>query len=95
MFILPKILCIPQRKWSDLICRRNLSGNCRCGYGCGRAQVYFGAWMTGTALEVTGSGADQHFVLADDTLAASPADAAVRVHDDGSGLHEGVDDAFF
>ena len=27
MFILPKILCIPQRKWSDLICRRNLSGN--------------------------------------------------------------------
>ena len=51
--------------------------------------------MTGTALEVTGSSADQHFVLADDTLAASPADAAVRVHDDGSGLHEGVDDAFF
>ena len=51
--------------------------------------------MTGTSLEVTGSSADQHFVLADDTLAASPADAAVRVHDDGSGLHEGVEDAYF
>ena len=51
--------------------------------------------MTGTALEVTGSGADQHFVLADDTLAASPADASVRVHHNGSCLHEGIDDTLF
>ena len=51
--------------------------------------------MTGTALEVTGSGADQHFVLADDTLAASPADTAVGVHNNGSGFHEDLEQPFF
>ena len=51
--------------------------------------------MTGTSLEVTGSSADQHFVLTDNTLAASPADAAVRVHHNSSCLHEGIDDTLF
>ena len=51
--------------------------------------------MARTSLEVSGSGADQHFIFTDDTLAASPADAAVRVHDDGSGLHEDIDQSLF
>ena len=51
--------------------------------------------MTGTSLKVSGSGADQHFIFADDTLTASPADTAVGVHDDGSGFHEDIDQTFF
>ena len=50
--------------------------------------------MTGTALEVSGSGADQHVVLADDTLAASPADAAIRIHYNCTCLHENVKKSF-
>ena len=51
--------------------------------------------MARTSLEVSGSGADQHFIFTDDTLTASPADAAVGVHDDGSGFHEDLQKTFF
>ena len=50
--------------------------------------------MTCAALEVSRTGADQDFILADNALAAAPADAAVRVHDNGAALHENLDEAF-
>ena len=50
--------------------------------------------MTCAALEVSRTGADQDFVLADHTLAAAPAYAAVRVHDDRAALNKGVDQPF-
>ena len=50
--------------------------------------------MTCAALKVSRTGADQDFVLADHTLAAAPAYAAVRVHNNCSSFHKGVDQAF-
>ena len=50
--------------------------------------------MTCAALEVSRTGADQDFVLADHTLAAAPAYAAVRVHNNCTGFHKDVDQAF-
>lgn len=41
--------------------------------------------MTGSSFEITGSGTDEGLSFTDDALTASPADAAVGVHDDGSG----------
>ena len=49
--------------------------------------------MSGASLEVTGTGTDQHLILADDALAAAPADTAVRVHDNGAALHKDLDEA--
>ena len=49
--------------------------------------------MSGASLEVTGTGTDQHLILANDTLTAAPADTAVRVHDNGAALHEDLDEA--
>ena len=51
--------------------------------------------MAGAAFKVAGTGADEDFTLADDALAAAPAYAAVGVHDNGAGFHEGVQNAFF
>ena len=48
--------------------------------------------MSGTSLEVTCSGTDQNFILTDNALAASPADTAVRVHDNGACLHKDVNE---
>ena len=39
--------------------------------------------MTGSSFEITGSGTDEGLSFTDDALTASPADAAVGVHDDG------------
>ena len=50
--------------------------------------------MSGTSLEVSGSGADQGLACANDALAAAPADTAVRVHHDSSCLHKGLDNSF-
>ena len=51
--------------------------------------------MAGTPLEVACTCADQYFILTDDALTASPADAAVRVHDNGTGIHKDIDQTFF
>ena len=51
--------------------------------------------MTCAALEVSRTGADQDFVLADHALAASPAYTTVRVHHDRTCIHEDVDQSFF
>ena len=50
--------------------------------------------MTCAALEVSCTGADQDFIFADNALAAAPAYAAVRVHNNCAGFHEGVDQTF-
>lgn len=50
--------------------------------------------MACAALEVSCTGADQDFILADNALAAAPAYAAVRVHNNCAGFHEGVDQTF-
>ena len=50
--------------------------------------------MTGSSFEITGSGTDEGLSFTDDTLTASPADAAVGVHDDGSGFHEDLQKTF-
>ena len=51
--------------------------------------------MTCTSLEITGSCADQDLILADNTLAASPAYTAVRVHNNRASFHEDIDQTFF
>ena len=50
--------------------------------------------MSGTSLEVSCTGADQDLIFPDHALAASPADAAVGIHDDGAALHEDVNQTF-
>ena len=50
--------------------------------------------MTCAALEVSCTGTDQDLIFTDDALAASPAYAAVRVHDDRAALNKGVDQPF-
>ena len=50
--------------------------------------------MTCAALEVSRTGADQDFVLTDHALTASPAYAAVRVHNNCTGFHKDVDQTF-
>ena len=47
--------------------------------------------MTGASLKVSCSGADEDFIFSDNPLTASPAYAAVGVHDNGPGFHENVD----
>ena len=51
--------------------------------------------MSCTSFEVTRSCTDQDFVFTDNTLAASPAYTAVRVHNDRTCFHENVDQAIF
>ena len=51
--------------------------------------------MTGSSFEITGSGTDEGLSFTDDALTASPADAAVGVHDDGSGFHKDLQKTFF
>ena len=46
-------------------------------------------------LEITGAGTDQSLSFSDDALAASPADTAVGVHNNGSGFHEDLEQPFF
>ena len=50
--------------------------------------------MSRAALEVPGARTDQRLALSDHALAGAPADGAVRVHDDGSGIHENIQEAF-
>ena len=50
--------------------------------------------MSCTALEVSGTCTDQDFIFTNYTLTASPAYAAVRVHDDRAALNKGVDQPF-
>ena len=51
--------------------------------------------MTGSSFEITGSGTDEGLSFTDDALTASTVDAAVRVHDNGTGIHKDIDQTFF
>ena len=51
--------------------------------------------MSCTSLKISGTCADERLTLADDALTASPADAAVGIHDDGAGLHKDLKKPFF
>ena len=51
--------------------------------------------MSGTPFEVTCTCTDENFILTDNTLAAAPADPAVWIHDNGTGIHKDINQALF
>ena len=77
------------------VCCCDLTFDGRGGNGSGTCQINEGIPMTGSSFEITGSGTDEGLSFTDDALTASPADAAVGVHDDGSGFHEDLQKTFF